>query len=64
MTIEEQTLKLIKELTDQVAEEANPLWAWVAVHELACKALGSNETSEEALDWAIARARELKLIHD
>lgn len=57
-----KALELIKELTEAVAEKAEPLWAWWAIHDIACHALGLSEVSDEGMQWAISKAKELGLI--
>ena len=57
----ERRLNLIKELAEEVAEEAEPLWAWWAVHQLACSALGFNQVTPAGLEWALAKCKELGL---
>ena len=57
----ERRLELIKELTEEVAEKAEPLWAWWAVHQLACAALGLNQVTPAGMEWALAKCKELGL---
>lgn len=61
MIAEKQALELIKKLTEQVAKEATPLWAWHAAHDVACHALGLSEVTKEGIDWALKTATELGL---
>ena len=58
----ETTFRLIKELTEEIAEKAEPLWAWWAIHHLACDALGLTEVTPAGIEWGLAKLKELQRV--